>query len=161
MKTNRLSGFAFVSGVCGIAGLLFVPACSGSQAEVSYGPDGAILIDSGVGFPSDAIAHPVDAFVAPHPDAGVPGVPDTGMGIKVDSGTVGSGDTGVPPGTGGACPSTCTKDSECAAACPASPGAVNCCDTVTSACFMSASSTCPDQQASTGGVDSGTGTGGY
>ncbi len=43
------------------------------------------------------------------------------------------------------CSSPCTTDIECKSRCsPADAGHVNCCDTVTSQCFESASSMCPD-----------------
>jgi hypothetical protein len=139
-------------------------ACSGSQAETIYDAGGG---DSG-------------GVVTNHSGSGVHfvGVPDGSTGTAdvgttfIDTGTGGFGDTGtgfdtgtttgpdgsiVPPAGdgGGVCPSTCNIDSDCQAACPASPGAINCCDTVTSACFTSAATVCPDMTSG-----SGTGTGG-
>ena len=89
------------------------------------------------------------------------GLPDVGTSTFEDTGvpSSGTGTTGSSTGTGGsACPSSCTTDSECQATCPASPGALNCCDAVTMACFTSASTVCPDMQGT--GSSSGTG-GGY
>lgn len=41
------------------------------------------------------------------------------------------------------CPSSCTKDSDCANACPAVPGGVQCCDVKAAKCFGSKTATCP------------------
>jgi hypothetical protein len=146
-----------------------VAACSGSQAETIY--DGGGGGDSGIIVTNHSSVH-VGA-----PDTG--GFIDTGITF-IDTGSsatssAGFGDTGapnvpdgsiVPPtgdggGGGGVCPSSCTADSECQMGCPASPGAINCCDTVTSACFTSAASECPDMIDSGGGGTGGDGGGGY
>ncbi|MGH7435248.1 MAG: hypothetical protein ACRENE_06210 [Polyangiaceae bacterium] len=50
-------------------------------------------------------------------------------------------------GGGTACPSSCTQDSDCQNSCPAAMnGGINCCDTSSSTCFMSPSSTCGTPQ---------------
>lgn len=135
-------------------------ACGSSSGEVIYGADGGVLGDTGV--------QPINHMVGPSQDSGSATIdvfiPPTPTG---DSGVIPTADTGVPTGDsaapppatdGGACPpATCTTDSECS--CLAASGAIGCCDTVTSACFSSAASVCPDQM-STGTGDSG-GTGGY
>ncbi len=46
------------------------------------------------------------------------------------------------------CPSNCLDDTECQTSCPASPGAVNCCDAASGVCYASSSSSC-------GAVDAG------
>ena len=156
MKTNRASGFARV--FAGFTVLAVFAACSGNQAETTYGADGAVLGDGSFSSHPDSGTHPgsgtgtatFDSGIIGTPDTGAVTTPDTGTATH-DTGTVGTGDAS----TGGTCPSTCTTDSECATGCPATAGAVNCCDTVTSACFMSAASVCPDQMPSGGGTDSG------
>jgi hypothetical protein len=136
-----------------------MPGCSGNQADVTYGLDGAVLMDAGVtptvdtGTPDTSVTTAPDAPGSTFIDSGIPTMPDAGV--------ITPADTGVPTvdsGTGGTCPpATCAQDSDCA--CLTASGSIGCCDTVTTACFQSASATCPDQT-STGGGDAGTG-GGY
>ncbi len=155
MRTKRAYGLvtvatAFVIAACG----------SNNPAETVYTADGGTLEDSS-GAKTDAkgVTTYDTGTGFNTPDTGST-FQDTGTVNTPDTGTVGTPDVVQPTGdSGGMCPSTCTTDSECQAQCPAQAGALNCCDTVTSACFTSASSTCPDQM-STGGGDSGGG-GGY
>ena len=140
MKTNRAYGFAFATAFAILA------ACSGNNQGVQeFGPDGGIIDPGTDGGHQGTGTGSGIVFVIP--DSGHPGS-GTGSGTEPGSGT-GTG------GGGGMCPSSCTSDSECQSGCPASPGAINCCDTVTSACFTSASSSCPDT------TSSGSGSGGY
>lgn len=48
------------------------------------------------------------------------------------------------------CPSSCKADSECAGACPAVAGGVQCCDAKTNSCFASKTSSCPKPDVVTG-----------
>jgi hypothetical protein len=153
VRTKRAYGLvtvatAFVIAACG----------SNNPAETVYTSDGGTLEDTGA-VKTDAKAPSYDTGTGFNtPDTGSTFI-DTGTVGTPDTGTVGTPDVVQPTGDGGGggvCPSTCTTDSECQAQCPAQAGALNCCDTVTSACFTSASSTCPDQM-STGGGDSGGG----
>ena len=146
-----------------------IAACGGTQGETIIGDDGgtiavtdgaksgddATTVDTGttVQVGGDADTGSMSTFI----DSGGGSTPDTGSGTTGDTGTGTTGDGG---GGGGVCPATCSTDSECQSDCPASAGAINCCDTVTSACFTSASTSCPDQTGGGGGVDSGGG-GGY
>ena len=137
-------------------------ACGTSSGEVIYGLDGGIL--DGAVVTTNTVGSSAnsstatgsgtggDAFVQPSPtiDSGAP-TADTGSPVA-------TGDSSTPPATteGGTCPpASCTTDSECA--CVGTSGAIGCCDTVTSACFTSAASACPDQSST---ADSGGG-GGY
>ena len=159
MKTNRALGFAGYVSLTTLTlfgGAALIPACSGNQADVVEEPDGAPATDAPVGTTTP------DATTGT-PDTGTPvGTPDTGSTF-IDTGTTipdagtPTADTGTPVGSGdgGACPpATCTADSDCA--CLTASGSIGCCDTVTTACFQSASSVCPDQQ-TTGTPDSGGG----
>jgi hypothetical protein len=67
---------------------------------------------------------------------------------NTSSGSPGSGTSSSSGGGGGtACPSSCTQDSDCQNSCPAAAnGGINCCDTSSSTCFMSSSSTCGTPQ---------------
>jgi hypothetical protein len=48
----------------------------------------------------------------------------------------------------GACPATCTTDTECQSQCPANDaGATVCCDTGSGQCYQSGSSVCPQDVA--------------
>jgi len=152
VKTNRAHhGFALA------VTFAIVAACGGSQGTAILGDDGGVLEDTGTGPRVDTgTQHTPDTGTTTTPDTGTTtvdsgGTPDTGV-PPTDTGT---GDTAVPPSgdAGGACPSSCTTDSDCQATCPAVPMALNCCDTVTSACFTSASAQCPDQTSTS--ADSG------
>ncbi len=133
MRTNRAPGFA-------LAVLLVLAACGSNQGEGTavVSPDGAIL---------------------PTPNQGSSTGSGTGVVIVSGSGTGTNSGTGTGSGTGtsssgtgssgGMCPSSCTTDAQCQATCPAAPGALNCCDTVTNACFTSAASVCPDMAKTT------------
>jgi hypothetical protein len=154
VKINGSKGFALAVAVAVGA------ACSGNQADVTYGADGAIVTDSGISTPGpDASSHVdsgvglPDSTMSTFVDSGLTNNPDTGTTTVVDSG--GTVEPDGAAGEGGVCPSTCSADSDCQSACPAVAGAVNCCDTVTSACFSAASATCPDQTTTSTGSDGG------
>jgi len=159
VKTNRATGFALVVSLGCFGGLAFMPACSGNQADVDYGADGAVLTpDASVGTgDTGSTGNPgtPDAPISTTGDTGTPPSGDTGVPTGGDTGTPVTPDSGTPTGDSGSCPpATCAADSDCG--CLTASGSIGCCDTVTTACFQSASSTCPDQTA-TGGGDSGGG----
>jgi hypothetical protein len=159
VKTNRATGFALVLTFTCFGGLAFMPACSGNQADVSYGQDGAILMDAQVGPAVDSGTGVVDTGTAAKPDAPGSTFIDSGTGTTPDTGVVVTPDATTSTGDGGSgtCPpASCTADSDCS--CLTASGSIGCCDTVTTACFQSASSTCPDQTSSGGGDAGG---GGY
>ena len=152
MKTNRALGFAgYVSftTLTLFGGAALIPACSGNQADTIEEPDGATATDAPVSTTPDATTGAQDTGTpVGNPDTGSTFI-DTGTGATPDTGTT-APDTGTPVGTGdgGACPpATCTADSDCG--CLTASGSIGCCDTVTTACFQSASSVCPDQQTTT------------
>lgn len=168
VKTSHAYGFALVFTVTVIA------ACGGSSegetGDAASMPDASLAPittktgdDTGTGFQTPDVGSTfVDTGTTPPDDTGTGATPTDAATGSADTGTgTGAADTGTGTMTadsatgGGVCPSSCTADSECASACPTTPGAINCCDTVTSACFSSASSVCPDQMMS--GGDSGSG----
>jgi hypothetical protein len=148
VKTNHALGFGTV------VGFAIVVACGGNNSAIQYGVDGNVIDDAG---PDTNGVHIISPDSGHHYSSGTgtsygqpdTGQPDTWVAPVADTGPIGQPDTS-PTST---CASTCTSDSECESTCPAAPaGSANCCDTATSACFQSASATCPG---STGHHDGG------
>src|SRR5271165_5912360 len=71
-------------------------------------------------------------------------IPNNGNYNGASSGGSSSGGNGSSNGGGTACPGSCSADTDCQNSCPAATnGGANCCDTMSSTCFMSQTSTCP------------------
>jgi hypothetical protein len=66
-----------------------------------------------------------------------------------DTGDAGAGGPGIADDTGTTADATptcvdhCADNSDCQSSCPSISGDVNCCDTSTGRCYLSAASTCP------------------
>lgn len=133
----------------GLVVAVAAPACGGNGASVGlYGPDGStidsspgdtglhILLDSGTKRDSSTTTPTYDTGPAPSQDVYQP-VPDTGTPDTSTPVDTGSGD-------GNTCVAACHVDSDCQNSCAAAAsGSSNCCDTVSSSCFVSLTATCP------------------
>jgi hypothetical protein len=73
---------------------------------------------------------------------------DDGGSYQSSSSGGGSGSGSSSSGGGGtACAPSCAQDSDCQNSCPAvAGGGTNCCDTMSTTCFSTPSSTCPSGQ---------------
>ncbi len=136
-----------------MAGLAVVlaPACGGNGDTIGQYTlaDSAIFTDAALDDTGIHIIRP-DVSTGSYAGSGTPetGTPDGWRGSGPGSPETGAPDTGSGSGTGLAdvttCPATCTTDPQCQEACPAAPsGSQNCCDTATSSCFQSVTTTCP------------------
>jgi len=137
---RSLPGLAAISAVfvaCGRVAALDRTAGIDATADAGAGLRDAGARDAHVAVPIDARAQDasVDALV----------VDARRVDVVVPDASAPAPEGGCDGGSCASCPSSCATDDDCANGCPAAAGEVSCCDAVTSACFESASTVCPDQ----------------